>query len=134
MGSSRSAKTGEELTVNKALRLLLILTADTDEAVDAYRNSGTQIGGSVALAAGPAGGVLKKGEKSAVWTYTRSKGVYGGATLDTMTIKELADVNAEFYGGNVSVTKILAGDVEARDGGKEWPAGVQRLRDVLRVV
>lgn len=108
-----------------------ICVLNTAEAVDAYRHSERQIDGNLSIAAGPAGGSVGTAEQSAVQTYTRSKGVYGGATVDTMTIKELSEVNAQFYGKNFTATQILAGDIEGSEGSTKRSTALKKWHDVI---
>ncbi|KAL6913690.1 hypothetical protein FSST1_011450 [Fusarium sambucinum] len=100
---------------------------NTAEAVDAYKKSEVNLGGAVALAAGPLGGNVNVGEVKPVWTYTKSRGVYGGLTVDGTVIKEKKDVNAEFYGCEVSSAQILDGQMETG-----WSQNIQGLLEVIK--
>ncbi|WXC66033.1 hypothetical protein SNK03_011818 [Fusarium graminearum] len=106
-----------------------ICVLNTAEAVDAYRKSEVNLGGAVALAAGPLGGNVNVGEVKPVWTYTKSRGVYGGLTVDGTVIKEKRDVNAEFYGREVSSDQILDGQIETG-----WSQNIQELLEVVKAV
>ncbi|KAJ4136544.1 hypothetical protein NW768_004160 [Fusarium equiseti] len=90
-----------------------ICILNTTEAVDVYKKSEVNLGSAVALAAGPLGGNVNLGDVKPVWTYTKSRGVYGGLTVDGTVIKEKKDVNREFYGREVSSGEILEGSVQA---------------------
>ncbi|KAJ4256896.1 hypothetical protein NW762_008992 [Fusarium torreyae] len=105
-----------------------ICVLNTQEAVDIYKKSEVNLGSAVALAAGPLGGNVNIGDVKPVWTYTKSRGVYGGLTVDGTVIKEKRDVNAEFYGSEVSSAQILEGQVS---GG--WSAGIQGLLEVVKI-
>ncbi|XEV06080.1 hypothetical protein FSHL1_011367 [Fusarium sambucinum] len=100
---------------------------NTAEAVDAYKKSEVNLGGAVALAAGPLGENVNVGEVKPVWTYTKSRGVYGGLTVDGTVIKEKKDVNAEFYGCEVSSAQILDGQMETG-----WSQNIQGLLEVIK--
>ncbi|KAF4447961.1 hypothetical protein F53441_8552 [Fusarium austroafricanum] len=104
-----------------------ICVLNTQEAVDAYKKSEVNLGSAVALAAGPLGGNVNMGDVKPVWTYTKSRGVYGGLTVDGTSIKEKKDVNAEFYGAEVTSTQILEGKV---NGG--WSSNIQGLLEVVK--
>lgn len=106
-----------------------ICVLNTAEAVDAYRKSEVNLGGAVALAAGPLGGNVNVGEVKPVWTYTKSRGVYGGLTVDGTVIKEKKDVNAEFYGREVSSDQILDGQIETG-----WSQNILELLEVVKAV
>lgn len=67
------------------------------------------------------------GDVKPVWTYTKSRGIYGGLTVDGTVIKEKRDVNAEFYGAEVSSAQILEGNV---NGG--WSPRIVELLEVVK--
>lgn len=93
-----------------------------------------QLGGGVKLAAGPVGGNANTAEVKPVWNYTRSRGLYGGVTLDSTVISESTEGNAEFYGAAVSSRQILEGDVKEQNETQRWPAGANGLMELLRGV
>lgn len=104
-----------------------ICVLNTQEAVDAYKKSEVNLGGAVALAAGPLGGTANVSGVKPVWTYTKSRGIYGGLTVDGTVIKEKRDVNAEFYGGEISSAQILDGQAHAG-----WSPRIQELLEVVK--
>lgn len=105
-----------------------ICVLNTQAAVDAYMKSEVQLGAAVSLAAGPIGGDWTMAEVKPVWTYTKSRGIYGGLTVDGTVIKERKDANAEFYHSKVTAEQILTGAV----GEGKWPAGGERLSELLK--
>jgi SH3 domain-containing YSC84-like protein 1 len=111
-----------------------VCVLNTKEAVDAYRTPELTMGGRMDLAAGPVGGKLDVGETKPVWTYTRSRGLYGGVTVDGTSIKEQSDSNAEFYGRSVTTAQILSGTIDAQSKPSQWPAGAAALTKVLATV
>ncbi|RGP79403.1 hypothetical protein FLONG3_2458 [Fusarium longipes] len=106
-----------------------ICVLNTIEAVDAYKKSEVNLGGAVALATGPLGGNVNVGDVKPVWTYTKSRGIYGGLTVDGTVIKEKKDVNAEFYGSEVSSAQILDGHVQ-----RGWSENIHHLLEVVKSV
>jgi lipid-binding SYLF domain-containing protein len=108
-----------------------VCVLNTQEAVEAYRTSEMTMGGRMDLAAGPVGGALKGGETKPVWTYTRSRGLYGGLTIQGTAIKTQDEANAEFFGAAVSASQILSGMVDAQSRATQWPAGAAELTKVL---
>lgn len=112
-----------------------VCVLNTQAAVDAYATPETKLGGAFALAAGPIGGTPNAASKDVkpVWTYTKSRGLYGGLTVDGTTIKEKPQVNADFYGRTVSTAQILKGQVEPQTGAAQWPAGAKQLTEVLKM-
>ncbi|KAF4951712.1 hypothetical protein FSARC_12835 [Fusarium sarcochroum] len=105
-----------------------ICVLNTQEAVDVYKKSEVNLGSAVALAAGPLGGNVNMGDVKPVWTYTKSRGIYGGLTVDGTVIKEKRDVNAGFYGSELSSAQILEGQVHSG-----WSAGIQELLEVVKI-
>jgi SH3 domain-containing YSC84-like protein 1 len=93
---------------------------NTQEAVDAYMRSESTVGAGATLAAGPIGGTADLSSKDipSVWTYTKSKGLYGGLTVDGTILREKSDLNADAYGTKVSASNILTGKVD-------WPSTKQ---------
>ncbi|KUJ09136.1 DUF500-domain-containing protein [Mollisia scopiformis] len=112
-----------------------VCVLNTDAAVEAYSKPEMNLGGTVAAAAGPIGGTadMNMKEYKPVWVYTKSRGLYGGLTVDGTVIKEKGDANAEFYGSKVTAAQILRGDVRAQVGGSKWPAGAKQLVEVLKL-
>jgi lipid-binding SYLF domain-containing protein len=108
-----------------------ICVLNTQEAVDAYRTSELTMGGRMDLAAGPVGGALEGRETKPVWTYTKSRGLYGGVTVQGTAIKTQDEANAGFYGATVSASQILSGMVDTQSRPAQWPAGAAELTKVL---
>ena len=103
---------------------------NTDEAVEAYSKPELSLGGGVAVTAGPWN--AEKHDLKPVWTYTKSKGLYGGLSVDGTVIKERKGANADFYGKKVTAAQILQGGVDPQTGTKVWPAGASQLLEVLK--
>lgn len=61
---------------------------------------------------------------AAVYTYSRSQGLFAGASLEGTVIMVRNDANAQYYGRSVTPQQILAGNVVP-------PAGAKRLDRVL---
>lgn len=109
-----------------------VCVLNTQAAVDAYTNPGVNLGVGLALAAGPVGGNANTTEVKPIWIYTKSRGLYGGLTVDGTVIKEKPEANADFYGSKLSIAQILRGEVTAQNGVRQWPAGAQKLTEVLK--
>ena len=104
---------------------------NTDEAVEAYSTPELSLGGGVAVTAGPWN--AEKHDLKPVWTYTKSKGLYGGLSVDGTVIRERKEANAEFYEKKVTAAQILQGGVDVRTGPDVWPAGASQLMEVLKL-
>ena len=70
-----------------------------------------QIGADASAAAGPVGRKAAVGTdvllKTAIFTYSRSKGLFAGVSLDGSAITIDDDANARVYGKNVTGESIL---------------------------
>ncbi|KAF2420979.1 hypothetical protein EJ08DRAFT_598003 [Tothia fuscella] len=110
-----------------------VCVLNTQEAVNAYTKSEVNMGGAVSLAAGPLSIPTNVKDVKPVWVYTKSKGFYGGLTVDGTVISERADANEAFYGGKVSSEQILRGEVRNQEDVKKWPLGATKLTETLKL-
>ncbi|OTA86137.1 hypothetical protein M434DRAFT_399988 [Hypoxylon sp. CO27-5] len=126
-----------------------VCVLNTQAAVDAFTKPRLSLGGEIAVVAGPIGAgtsveaALGKGGKP-VWSYMKSRGLYGGVQVDGTVVVQRPDANAAFYGvDKISVDKILRGEVpnnsgKSTSGGKKdegivlWPEGARQLIEVLK--
>ena len=61
---------------------------------------------------------------AAVYTYSRSKGLFAGVSLEGAIIATQKTANERYYGQSIGARSILAGDVPP-------PPGAQRLVEIL---
>ncbi len=104
-----------------------IIVLNTRAAVRAFSHSdNVHLGADVSAAAGPVGRDLQAGvtPTAAVYTYSRSRGLFAGASLEGAIIFTQKDSNARYYGHPVSAGTILSGGVTP-------PAGARSLRAAL---
>lgn len=100
-----------------------IFILNTKEAVNTFASAGTiTLGGNVSVAAGPLG---RAGEASAaagtsgaatVFSYSKTKGLYAGISLEGSVIVERKDANQKFYGSPIRAKQILSGRIPAPPG------------------
>ncbi len=105
-----------------------IFVLNTTAAVRAFSKDGNvALGADVSAAAGPVGRDLQASvtPRAAVYTYSRSKGLFAGASLEGAIIATQKTANARYYHRPVSAAAILSGRVSP-------PAGTARLRAALR--
>jgi lipid-binding SYLF domain-containing protein len=108
-----------------------VLVINNREALNAFSKVRVSLGGEVSLAAGPLGiggnveSELLKNRKP-VWTYMKSRGLYGGIQFDGTIVVERNDENARFYGERMPISQILAGNV------KRVPRETRMLMEVLK--
>jgi lipid-binding SYLF domain-containing protein len=110
-----------------------VCVLNTQAAVEAYSKNEVSLGGAVALAAGPMTVTTNMRNDKPVWVYTKSRGLYGGLTVDGTVIKERPDANADFYGSKITSEQILKGEVAPQDGVTKWPVAATQLTEVLRM-
>ena len=105
----------------------LVIVLNTPEAVNAFSKGGNvTLGGALSVATGPIG---RDAEASltlgaAIYTYSRSQGLFAGVSLEGTVIATRDEANAEYYGKPVEARDILAGKVQP-------PAGAKKLLEVL---
>lgn len=97
----------------------IIIVLNSRSAVKAFTLSGSlTLGANATLAAGPVGrsiegsGVLSQKGRAAMFSYSRSKGAFAGASLEGSVIVERKDANASAYGRPVTAKQLLTGQVD----------------------
>jgi SH3 domain-containing YSC84-like protein 1 len=104
-----------------------VIVLNTPAAVDAFAKQGNvTLGGNISVAAGPIGRAAEGavGLQAAVYTYSRSQGLFAGVSLEGTVISTRDELNAGYYGRPVKAGEILSGKVAP-------PAGARRLLGVL---
>ena len=104
-----------------------VFVLNTRDAVKAFAQGGNvQLGGNISVAAGPVGRTVEAGVTpvAAVYTYSRSQGLFAGVSLEGTVIAARDDTNAEYYGRPVTPEQILSGKVKV-------PAGARKLQKAL---
>lgn len=104
-----------------------VFVLNTPEAVSAFSQEGNvQLGADLSVSAGPVGRTVEAGVTpvAAVYTYSRSQGLFGGVSLEGTVIATRNETNAQYYGRSVTPGEILSGKVKA-------PAGAKTLRKTV---
>jgi len=104
-----------------------VMILNTDAAVQAFsRDVNVTLGGDISVAAGPIGRHAEAAITpiAAIYTYSRSQGLFAGVSLEGTVIGTRNDTNAEYYGRRVTPEEILSGKVPP-------PPGATRLVQVL---
>ncbi len=93
-------------------------------------NTAVTLGGAVSVAAGPVGRTATAGTNAnfdaQVYSYSRSKGLFAGISLNGNSISFDEDANRAFYSSDVTASSVLAGS------GKASSPGVKELKETLR--
>lgn len=104
-----------------------IFVLNTPEAVKAFStDANVQLGGALSVAAGPVGRSAEAGvtPTAAVYAYSRSQGLFAGASLEGTVIATRKKANERYYNRPLEASTILAGKVKA-------PASANALRSSL---
>ncbi|HTD16724.1 MAG TPA: YSC84-related protein [Chthoniobacterales bacterium] len=104
-----------------------VIILNTQAAVNAFAQGGNvEFGGALSAAAGPVGRTAEAGvlPVAAVYTYSRSQGLFAGASLEGTIIVAQPDQDARYYGRSVTPQQILRGRVPA-------PSSARPLINVL---
>lgn len=105
-----------------------IIVLNTPEAVTAFSRGGNvSLGAELSVAAGPVGRAMGADVMplAAVYTYSRSQGLFAGVSLEGTVIAARSDANEKYYGHAVTPEEILSGKVKA-------PAGAAKLQSALK--
>ncbi|KAK6204788.1 uncharacterized protein RJT21DRAFT_137234 [Scheffersomyces amazonensis] len=112
-GAGVGGQIGAELTD-------FVFILNTKAAVDSFAQLGSvTLGTNISVAAGPLGrnaeaaGTASLKSASAVFAYSKTKGLFAGVSLEGSAIVERREANRKFYGNNCKARNILAGQVEA---------------------
>jgi SH3 domain-containing YSC84-like protein 1 len=104
-----------------------VIVLNTPAAVEAFAKQGNvTLGGNMTVAAGPVGRAAEADVAlgAAVYTYSRSQGLFAGVSLEGAGIGTRDEANAAYYGKPVTAGELLTGRVQP-------PAGARKLLDTL---
>lgn len=95
-----------------------VIVMNSEEAVKAFAHAGNlTIGGSLSAAAGPigTGGAINAAirDPAPLFTYSRSKGLFAGISLEGTVLVERKETNKDFYGQPIPALDLLTGKVPA---------------------
>jgi lipid-binding SYLF domain-containing protein len=102
---------------------LLIMT---EKGRDALLTTDVKLGGDITVAAGPVGAGAKAATTD-VLSFSRSKGVYGGVSLEGMVIGPNGKLNHAYYDQGVSPLDILVNQKVQNPGANDLVAAVTKL-------
>jgi lipid-binding SYLF domain-containing protein len=88
----------------------VILVAMTDRGVTSLLSNSLKLGADVGLAAGPVGAGVQASSANLsadILSFSRSKGLYGGISLDGAIMAVRGSLNEAYYGKKVAPTDIL---------------------------
>ena len=107
----------------------VVLLIMTERGVKSFMRSNFKLGVDTGIAAGPVGGGV--GAETAnlsadIFSFSRSKGLYGGLSLGGSVVKVRSRLNRAFYGKSVSPAQILIGGRASNPLSKELVEAVTK--------
>jgi lipid-binding SYLF domain-containing protein len=106
-----------------------IVILNTQAAITAFARGGNvEFGGALSVAAGPVGRAAEAGvlPLAAVYTYSRSQGLFAGASLEGTILVAESNKNAKYYQQPVTPEEILSGRVAPPPSARELIAELER--------
>lgn len=93
-----------------------VIILNTQSAVDAFSKGGNlTLGGNFTIAVGPLGrnieGDVAVRSPAAIYTYSKTKGIFAGISVEGSALIERKEANRKFYGKDIRAYEILAGKV-----------------------
>ncbi|KAG0249481.1 hypothetical protein BG011_009264 [Mortierella polycephala] len=95
-----------------------VIVLNTRSAVKSFSSGGNvTLGGNLSVAAGPIGRTAEAGASAtvgsfaAIYSYSKTKGLFAGVSIEGSIIMERKDANGAFYRGPVSAADLLSGAV-----------------------
>ena len=104
-----------------------VIILNTQEAVNSFaKGNNVTLGGNLSAAIGPIGRSAEAAvaPQAALYTYSRSQGIFAGVSLEGTVIATRYQQNEEYYGKPAFPSDIFSGDIKP-------PSGAQKLLDVL---
>jgi lipid-binding SYLF domain-containing protein len=116
----------------------LVLVFTDDKALDLLtKGKDLKLGADAAVAAGPIGREAEAGVnanlESAIYAYSRSKGLFAGVALDGAVIDVDDSMNKKVYGSDVKASDILAGKVAMTTVGEPFVRTVEQVVPKKRI-
>ena len=109
----------------------IILMVMTDRGLNAMLSTEFKLGGDVSVAAGPVGASAKV-QTADIIAFGRSKGIFGGVSIEGAVIAPRSSWNAQFYGQPVTPQDILIRQIVANPQAEALrqalPKQVRRVR------
>lgn len=93
-----------------------VILLNNRSAVDAFSKGGNlTLGGNFSIAAGPLGRNLEADvavrSTAAIYTYSKTRGIFAGISVEGSALIERKDANKKFYGRDIRAYEILSGDI-----------------------
>jgi len=100
-----------------------LIVLNSRSAVRSFMSAGSlTLGGNMSIALGPlgrngeaSGSLNTSGKVAAMYSYSKTRGLFGGLSIEGSVIMERQDANALAYGSDVSAKQLLSGVIEHPD-------------------
>ena len=99
-----TASIGFQAGVAVSQTVMLVMT---EKALNSFLSNKFKLGGDASVAAGPVGAGAQSNVQADVYTFARSKGLYGGLNFDGTVVTVNGDWNKAYYGKSVTPVEIL---------------------------
>lgn len=89
-----------------------VIVLNNQRAVDAFSHGNVTLGGNLSIAIGPVGRNAEAGGAvtiAAMYSYSRTKGLFAGISLEGTILLERKDTNEKFYGRRIPAKDLLSG-------------------------
>ncbi len=110
-----------------AQKISLLLAVINEKGVRAFMSSKTKLGGDVGVAAGPVGrraeAATDAQAKASIYSYSMSKGLFAGVSLEGSVISISVKRNSEYWGSNIAASEAL-----------ERPANKKNIQPLLKAL
>jgi lipid-binding SYLF domain-containing protein len=114
----------------QAVDLILVIVGE--EAMNAFMANKFKLGGDVALVAGPVGAQASAATeitfKGGIYSYSRSKGLFAGISLEGAGISSQEELNRAYYELTGNTQIILAGKVTPPESGQKLAAALRKFK------
>ncbi|XP_046552738.1 SH3 domain-containing YSC84-like protein 1 [Haliotis rubra] len=112
-----------------------VIILNKRSAVEAFSKGGNlTLGGNFTIAAGPLGrnieGDVSLRSPAAMYTYSKTKGIFAGISIEGSGLIERKDANRKFYGQDIRAHQILVGEVDPPEGCDDLYEVIRRHREV----
>ena len=110
-----------------AQKISLLLAVINEKGVRAFMNSKTKLGGDIGIAAGPVGRRAEAATdaqgKASIYSYSMSKGLFAGVSLEGSVISISVKRNQQYWGKKISASDALA-----------KPANGNKIQPLLKIL
>ncbi|TPX62398.1 hypothetical protein PhCBS80983_g00583 [Powellomyces hirtus] len=108
-----------------------VIILNTPDAVKAFSHGGNvTLGGNLSVAAGPLGRNAEAagtvGNFAAIFSYSKTRGLFAGVSIEGSVIVERKDTNATFYHRKVGAKEILSGSIPPPPAAEELYRALNR--------